>query len=496
MAPAWRANGSHSVFECNSILYHGDRKLLNPWPTSVALNSPLTSVAPTAWRAATASAGTATFPWQRYLVWVGLHVALGVLCKLSPQVATLHVWGTLIVGVSWASTRRKPDDLAAFAAYVMGAEVLWRMSGATAFWEMGKYEVILVLALACQRWRPIRPTAVSIWFIGLLIPASLITLTAVDLESARQQISFNLSGPLAISVCAAFFSRMRVDAASLQTIVRAALLPLFAMSTAVLFGIATAAKLEFGSESNPLLSGGFGPNQVSTAFSAGATLAALTALLLLSKQERTQRLLWLSVAVLFGAQSALTFSRSGMYLACLSVLAAVIVTAKTARLRRAYFVSGLALYLVAMFVVFPIMDDFTQGTLSARFADSQVTGRDLLMKSDLAVWMQNPLFGVGPGMAVEARAAYFMALAAHCEITRILAEHGCFGLAALVVLCVCLWQRLWRVRDVHLRGFLVATASFGLLCMLSNAMRVVAPSFMIGLAFALERPVERSPDHR
>lgn len=469
---------------------------MSSWNSEIESTGALTRVTWPAYAGTSPGAAASAFNLHKYLLLAGLHALLGLVCKQIPQVSTAYAWGTLLLGVSWASTQKKPEKIAALAAYVMGAEVLWRMTHAAAFWEFGKYAVIAILAVACQRWRPIRSTPVATWYIALLIPSSLLPLSELDFSLARQQVSFNLSGPLALAVCAAFFSRMRLDAASLLAIARAAVLPLFSISAVVLYGIVTATKLTFGTESNRLMAGGFAANQVSAAFSVGITLTALMAVLYCTKQDRVQRAFWLTSAMLFGAQSALTFSRSGLYMSCAAVVAAVISTAKTSRLRRVYMVTGLSLYVVAMFVVYPLLNDFTTGALEARFNDTGVTGRDLLMRSDLEVWMQSPLFGVGPGMASEHRAITFYAAAAHCEITRTLAEHGCLGLAALAILCVDLWKRLRVVRDVRLRGFLIATASFGLICMASNAMRIVAPSFMIGLAFAVERMVERNPDHR
>jgi O-antigen ligase len=199
---------------------------------------------------------------------------------------------------------------------------------------------------------------------------------------------------------------------------------------------------------------------------------------------------------LFSAQSALTFSRSGLYMSGLSVLAAVISTAKSARLRNAYILTGIVLYIVGSFVVFPVLNNFTGGALEARFSNTNVTGRDMLMKSDLDVFQRHPFLGVGPGMAIANRGITFQAIAAHSEITRTLAEHGMLGLCALIILCAGIWRRIASVRDVKIRGLFIATASFGILCMLSNAMRIVAPAFMIGLIFAAERPVERIAHRR
>ncbi len=469
---------------------------MSSWGNTLDAGSQTGQFAPPMVRGASAAPVAAAFDLQRYLLLVGLHVLLGLMCKQSSAISTIYAWGTLLVGVNWARTQRQPEKIAAFAAYIMGAEVLWRMTKAFAFWEFGKYAVVLILLLGCQRWRPVRPTLVSTWYFLLLLPSCIFTWTASDFTFARKQTSFNLSGPLSLAVCAAFCSRLRLDAAALHRIARAAILPIFSVSTVVVFGIATAKELTFGTESNPLMAGGFGANQVTAVFSVGIILTALTALLLSDARKHLQRTFWLVAAVLFSAQSALTFSRSGLYMSGLSVLAAVISTAKSARLRNAYVLTGIVLYVVGTFVVFPLLNSFTGGALEARFSDTNVTGRDMLMKSDLDVFQRHPFLGVGPGMAIANRGITFQAIAAHSEITRTLAEHGILGLGALIILCTGIWRRIASMRDVKMRGLFIATASFGLLCMLSNAMRIVAPAFMIGLIFAAERPVERTAHRR
>jgi O-antigen ligase len=120
----------------------------------------------------------------------------------------------------------------------------------------------------------------------------------------------------------------------------------------------------------------------------------------------------------------------------------------------------------------------------------------LLIQADLDLWMRNPIFGVGPGLATEHRKEFFQALPAHCEVTRLLAEHGLFGFAALILLATALVKRLLAIRDPQFRSLAVACSAFGVLCMISNAMRVAAPGFLIGVAFASEYVAPRRPDHR
>jgi hypothetical protein len=463
---------------------------------TIAAHSSAAHAPPRVTYAPISTVGPATFDLQKYLLLIGLHVLLGVLCKQSALIATAYAWSTLLFGLAWLSSQRQPEKFAAVAAYIMGAEVLWRMTKASAPWEFGKYALIVILLLGCQRARPLRMYSTPYWYFLLLVPSCFFTWSDLEFGLARRQLSFNLSGPLSLAISIAFFSRLRVDQATLRAIIRAAILPVFAMSASVVFGIATAKSLHFNTESNAAMSGGFGPNQVSGIFSMGMTLAALAAALLCTKQDRLERILWFACVVLFGTQSALTFSRTGLYLCVLSVAAALLSTAKSARLRNAFILAGVVLYVVAMYVIFPLLNDFTGGALEQRFSSANVTGRDLLMQSDLDVFWSNPLLGVGPGLAVQHRAELFQALAAHSEFTRTLAEHGFLGVCALAVLAVSTGIRILSVRDLRIRGVFIATTAFGMLFLASNAMRIVAPSFLIGLAFAVEKVDARRADRR
>lgn len=434
--------------------------------------------------------------WRTFGYWAIFHAVLGITASRYSLLATIHAWGCLLTGLYWVGSGRSNLDLARYAAYVMGAEVLWRMTHAVALWEMGKYTVIAVLGLAVLRSRPIRPTAVSTWYFGLLVPSALITMSELGFTLARKQVSFNISGALAISICAAFCSRCRFSAEQWAAILRCTLLPVVAIWTVVVVGIVSADELTFNTESNVAMSGGFGPNQVSMVLGLGAMFSLMLALVLSPREDRVGRLVPGVLALVFLLQATLTFSRSGVYMAILSSLATLLFSLKNKRLRNACILGGVTLYLVGTYVIFPRLDEFTGGMLSERFLQTSATGREEIMHADFDVWMEHPLFGVGPGMASSYRSKYFHAASAHSEITRMLAEHGLFGLAALSLLAVSVARRLSAFADPRIRGLMIAFAAFGVLVMLSNAMRIVAPSLLIGFVFCSEYVVSRRPDHR
>ena len=329
-----------------------------------------------------------------------------------------------------------------------------------------------------------RASNFPVLFFALLLPAALLTISYGNFETIRKQLSFNLSGPLALAVCVAFFSRVQLTAVQVQRMVITFLGPLTGALSICVFSLSTAENLTFTTESSKVASGGFGPNQVSSAFGFGVLVAFLLVAFVLAPKQRELKWLISGLAIWLAAQSALTFSRSGLYLAAGSAVVAACVGLRSARIRATLLAMAGLFYVVGDYVVAPRLDAFTGGMLSKRFADPTLTGRESIMRADLAIWMKHPLFGVGPGMARTHRAEYFRAIAAHTELTRLVAEHGLLGLAALGMLCVSGWQALRRTKSLRWKAVVASMLAFALLYMAGNAMRLVLPSFAFGLAFA------------
>ena len=77
------------------------------------------------------------------------HIFLGVLLWQSSAISTYY--GIIIILLGSYFILSRPDPLEQypliFASYLVGIEVLLRMTGSTLFWEFGKYGVIYFLFL-------------------------------------------------------------------------------------------------------------------------------------------------------------------------------------------------------------------------------------------------------------------------------------------------------------------------------------------------------------
>src|SRR5690606_7230684 len=129
-------------------------------------------------------------------------------------------------------------------------------------------------------------------------------------DFSRQTISFNLSGPLALAFCYLYFSQVRLSNMELNRVAWFTSLPIVSALTLASYNTATATTIEFTTEANFITSGGFGPNQVSAILGLGALMMFL---LMIFTSHNSQRLVAIGLMLAFLVQSALTFSRGGIY---------------------------------------------------------------------------------------------------------------------------------------------------------------------------------------
>src|SRR5262249_14192943 len=137
--------------------------------------------------------------------------------------------------------------------------------------------------------------------------------------------------------------------------------------------------------------------------------------------------------VFFLCQAALTFSRSGVYLALGSCAIAGLFLAKDAQARIRMAFIGVFLLVFGVLVILPALDALTGGALRERFENTNLSYRDELIRGDFKVWIANPVFGVGPGRSTDVRAQFAHHFVSHTELTRMVADHGLFGFISLVL---------------------------------------------------------------
>lgn len=416
------------------------------------------------------------------------HVLIALLLRLSGgAVAILHVAVVLTCGLWWAVMgRRNLVRVAYIGAYITGAEVLWRMTNAPLPWEFGKYATAALFVIAMARNNRFKIPLLPLLYFALLLVSVPLTIIGAYTEETKNLISFYLSGPLALLCCAWFFSHVKLSTGELQRLFLALIGPLIGIAAITLFAGLTTADIEFGNESNRITSGGFAPNQVSAVLGLGAFLALMC--VLSGRIHHRLRSLMFAVILFLAVQSAMTFSRGGLYMACGATALALFYLSRDRGSRIKILLVTALLFGVVNFVILPRLNIFTGGALTARFEKKDVTGRDKLLESELTLWAENPLLGVGPGMGKYYQQS--LEIGSHTEYTRILSEHGTFGLVAMCALALVGIKNIKRARTYMGHAVVASALVWSLLFMMSAAMRLAAPAFMFGLSFVTLLPDE------
>ncbi|MCM3874270.1 MAG: O-antigen ligase family protein [Pyrinomonadaceae bacterium] len=421
------------------------------------------------------------------LAFFAAHIPLALLMRQYPRIGFFHALATCAWGLRWTTFKSRPELVAYTGAYIMGAEVLWRMTRTPIFWEFGKYAVVTLFVVSIVARRRLKPPPLPLLYFALLLPSVLLTAGSMSFETARQQLSFNLSGPLALMASAWFFSQIELSKEKVLRLFSALIGPIVGIAALAILSTLTHQGLQFTGASNKVTSGGFGPNQVSTILGLGALAAYFY--MLERGVSHSFRLLTLFILVVFTAQSAMTFSRGGLYIAAGSALAGSLFLARSNRTRIKLVLGVAIISTIGYYLVLPRLDAFSQGKLSARFQNSKTTGRDHLAAVEFEAWQKNPILGLGPGGAEPLRHKLLHSsgdelMASHTEYTRLVAEHGILGLNALLLLLLAGVSSLRRANTLENKARITSFLVWSSLFMAFYGMRLVAPSFIFGLAFA------------
>src|ERR1051326_6992589 len=259
-----------------------------------------------------------------------LHAPLAIAMRHWDILATAHALATLLACIAIGIFSRRAVYVLGAMSYIAGAEVLWRMCKASIFWEFGKYSVCLLLIIALFRLKELRLPKLALLYFALLLPACLKTVLGFGIAGAVGQISFDLSGPLTLLLALCFLRNVSMTRTDLTGVLASVLPPTLGIA-AIALSTSYGAEIRFTGASNKALSGGFGPNQVASALALGA-LAALW-IVFTARPTGVRKLALIALSLGLYAQSAITFSRSGVYLTGTSVLVAILMLSSDRRYR-------------------------------------------------------------------------------------------------------------------------------------------------------------------
>jgi hypothetical protein len=385
-------------------------------------------------------------------------------------------------------TKNRNNEVLVVAAYLVGIEVFIRMTGGNFNNEYVKFNVIFFMLLGMVYSRFSTSAFIYWFFLILLIPGILITSTVTDYNvDIKKSLFFNLSGPVCLAISSIYMFKRKILFSDLQNIVVAMGLPIVTTVVYLFLYNPSVKDVVTGTQSNFETSGGFGPNQVSTILGLGM-FVFFSQLLLFSKSKKA---MFINGAILIfvSYRAVVTFSRGGVItgiimIGCFLFLLYFFSNAKNkSKIILVFMLTGLM-----GIGVWTYSSLQTKGLIEKRYANqdakgrvkkSNLSGREEIIGSEITLFMENPVLGVGAGMGKYARRSTFGTdVASHNEITRMLSEHGMFGIMGFLILFVTPFMLYLNNRQ-HL--YFLSFFVFWLLTINHAAMRTAAPAFVYAL---------------
>jgi O-antigen ligase len=323
----------------------------------------------------------------------------------------------------------------------------------------------------------------------LLVPSVVIaTFVLASSVEDRKIISFVISGPACLGVSALYAYQRKISYDQMHNILLAVGLPVISLTTYLILYNPSVRDVITGTDSSAATSGGFGPNQVSTALGLGIFIFVCRAILQSSSLKTV--ILNLSIAAIITFRGVVTFSRGGIYTAIVMIslllFGLYLKFNANGKIKLSYFIVGL---FTISSLIWTYSLSQTNGMIGNRYSnkdafgrakDSKFTGREELAASELNAFYSSPIFGVGVGKSMEIRKQETgIDAASHNEISRLLAEHGSLGILILLILFI---TPVILHFDNRENFFMYPILFFWLLTINHAAMRIAAPAFVYSLA--------------
>lgn len=430
-----------------------------------------------------------------YINLILIHVGIAFAVFYIPFLSKIYALLIAVLGAYYIiSKNNKNNEVLYVSAYLVGAEVFLRMTGGNLNNEYVKTVVSLLMILGFVL-SGFSKNSIVYWFYFLfLIPGMLVTMSSQNLDlEIRKAITFNISGPVCLGLSALYCYQRKISFSQLQNTIVLLGLPVIATLIYLLLYNPSVRDVVMGTQSNFATSGGYGPNQVATVLGLGM-FVFFSQLVFMSKSKK-MLLLNLFLFVICTYRAIVTFSRGGVitgFAMVVLVLVAAYLFGNSSGKRKVKWIvifSGLLAFGIWSYSVVQ-----TSGLISKRYANQDAAGRvksdrlggrELVMGTEIELFQEYPVMGVGIGMGKSYREQTLgHEVASHNEITRLLAEHGLFGVFILLILLLTpLLLFLIQYQNIYFFSFYI----FWLLTINHAAMRIAAPAFVYALTLLAVR---------
>ena len=436
--------------------------------------------------------------------WTLFHVILGFLCSINTWFIIIwfyfFIFSSLNTIISNLLLYRSIRFFIPFIIYLSSFEVFGRMLKAFPYipWELSKYLIISCSLIIILTGNLIKPYFRGIIILLLLVPGCLID------ESNKVELGgiiSNLLGPISMALLLILLGKYKFHYKEFDSILKLIWYPAISMLIYLMIKTPDYSEIDFALQANFFTTGGFGPNQVATILGLGMFLSfyAWMNKLLFSGNHNLDGLF----IGLFAYQGFLSFSRGGMLIAILSIPIYYIVfrssitfkdAIKIRKLRPLLFFS---FAVIILFSSYSVIQTITKGNLGLRYVgetastisgqqdktlNTITTGRYEIFIADLALWDKYMLFGTGAGASRYLRGNGLNGISPHTEFTRLLAEHGLFGLFILLTLFSCYLNMVNANKNNLYKAIHIVLFFIGMGTTLHSAMRTFVTPILIGLS--------------
>ena len=428
------------------------------------------------------------------LLLLSFHLLLGLSLYNFQFLSTYFGYAIILISTYMIASYPDPKRILPlyFSFYIIGFEVLLRMTKAALFWEFGKYADIYFLFLGLIRGnKKININIFVIFYFILLLP-SIINIPYDTINLWRQNVSFNLSGPACLMMSALYISNINISKNEMQKMLFISILPIVAMSVVVIFRMPILETYNFTPNSDFVTSGGYGPNQVSTILGYG--FLALILLQVFKKPIFQSKLIDYSLLGLFLGLGLLTFSRGGVLSSIIAIVTSLSIYFFRGQYKTQIFFKTILLLVISL-SIWLIISMITDGVIVERYGLKKgeyvenmimdLTGRAQIYAIDIEIFKDNPITGVGPGQAATLRPVYGYSkiAAAHTEYSRMLSEHGMLGLFSLLLLFGISIYHFFLTQPIEKKLIQNIFGMLALLTMSHSAMRLSMAPFIFGFLF-------------
>ena len=425
---------------------------------------------------------------NKELLLIALHALIGfVVFLFRPSSVVINLLMMAILFVYIFKSKHKTFAILVSCAYVSSSDVFFRMTKGLVFYELHKYLLIAFVIIGfCYELHKTKGGVYVIYMLLLLFGIAFTDYNIV--ESARKMIAFNLGGPISLGMVALYCYKKQLRLETLVKVLFYALLPVISMVMYLFLYTPSIKDSVTGTASNFATSGGFGPNQVATILGLGMFI--LMTRLILNKNKGLYFYIELGLLLLISYRGLVTFSRGGMLTALIAVLFFVLLTfgkakqslrTKLVKIIFVFGVLGIGVWGYALFTTSGLIENrYSNKNALGQEKEDVSTGRSSLIMVEIEAFMEEPVFGIGVGKNKQYRFEKTgIEAASHNEISRLLAEHGSFGIIAFLILFFTpLLLRLGNRNNIYFYSFFL----FWFLTINHSSMRIAFPSFIYGLA--------------